>query len=907
MMNTTQIEEHTKALLAGLLEGSIEKDAFIYEMLLAYDHRKQSVTRLRSGERNLSSKGNTPRHDEIIWKRHLYFRQVKGNALHAEIDHMRKEKLVTTNKIRFVIVTNFDQLLAVDTKTFDSLDINLDELPKQFDFFLPWAGMEKAVYQGENPADVKAAEKMAKLFDLIKGDNFDESKRDDTEALHNLNVFLTRLLFCFFAEDTEIFSDKQFSWAIQSHTKDDGSDLSGYLNRLFTVLNTADGDRGELPDYLANFPYVNGGLFTNDIPSLAFSAKSRRMLIECGSELNWSDINPDIFGSMIQAVVHPDQRGGMGMHYTSVTNIMKVIEPLFLNDLYEELEKAESSATKLQKFQQRLGKIKIFDPACGSGNFLIIAYKELRKLEIEILKKLQELELEKTGQISQPFSVIKLSQFYGVELDDFAHEVAILSLWLAEHQMNVEFKVEFGSASPSLPLPVSGNITCGNATNLNWFDLCPTGDSDELYLLGNPPYLGARMQDKQQKKEIQEIYSQYGKARKVDYIFCWIIKASEFIIGKNHQFAFVSTNSICQGEQIPLLWPIIISNGQELCFAYRSFKWQNNAKSNAGVYCVIVGIRNKSSKPKYIYDSGLKKEVGNISGYLTNTKDVYIERKSSPISSIPEMKYGNMAIDGGNLILSQAEKDALIKQYPESESLVRKVLGAQEFIRGVKRWCLWVEDKDVNLAFSIPPISQRINATRDFRLSSTDLGTHRLAEFPYQFREMNKALSHSILMPTVSSERREYVPVGYVDNMSVIIAPNNAIYDPELYVFGLISSRMHMVWIRATAGRLKTDIRYSSVLCYNTFPFADIDDAMKDHISRAGLSILSVRENHPSKSIAELYDPKKMPDDLKQAHFELDVLVDSCYRVEAFNNNNDDDRLAVLLEKFEKMTGDISA
>ena len=312
-MNIAQIEENVKSLLVDFSSGKVEQDDFIYKLLLAYGHRKQSVTRLRSGERNMASKNNKPYHEEVIWKRQLYYKHVNGNALHAEIDQMRKEKLVSTNKIRFVIVTNFDQLLAVDTKTSDSLDIKLDELSKQFDFFLPWAGMEKAVYQGENPADVKAAEKMAKLFDLIKGDNFEQSDKEDTEALHKLNVFLTRILFCFFAEDTEIFDTNQFSLVIKSHTKDDGSDLSNYLDRLFTVLNTAKGGRGELPDYLADFPYVNGGLFADDIPSPVFSAKSRRMLIECGSELDWSDINPDIFGSMIQAVVHPDQRGGMGM------------------------------------------------------------------------------------------------------------------------------------------------------------------------------------------------------------------------------------------------------------------------------------------------------------------------------------------------------------------------------------------------------------------------------------------------------------------------------------------------------------------------------------------------------------------------------------------------------------------
>ena len=607
-MNISQIESNVYALVSGLSSGVFSTKNFLYELLLAYGHRSQSVTRLKSGERNLASRDNSARDDEVIWKRHVYFKHVDGPELHSVIDQMRNEKLVATNKVRFVIVTNLDQLLAVDTKTSNTLDISLADLPKQFDFFLPWASMEKAVYQGENPADVKAAEKMAKLFDLIKGDNFDEVSSLNTEALHNLNVFLTRILFCFFAEDTGIFADNQFSLAVKSHTHDDGSDVSEYLNRLFGVLNTSGPDRGQLPDYLANFPYVNGGLFTDNIITPVFSRKSRRMLIECGDDLDWSNINPDIFGSMIQAVVHPDQRGGMGMHYTSVSNIMKVIEPLFLDDLYQELDKVERSVTKLQKLQQRLSHIKIFDPACGSGNFLIIAYKELRKLEMEVLKRLQELELEKTGQISQPFSVIKLSQFYGIELDDFAHEVAILSLWLAEHQMNVEFKDEFGEANPSLPLQKGGQIVAGNALIVDWSDVCPNSDTDQVFVLGNPPYLGDKMQSDAQKKELEEIFKGIKNSKAVDYITGWFLKASRYISGTD-QFSFVTTNSICQGIQVSLLWPHIFKNGLEIGFAHTSFSWSNSAKNNAAVICSIIGVRAVSTSAKYLFEKDTKRKV----------------------------------------------------------------------------------------------------------------------------------------------------------------------------------------------------------------------------------------------------------------------------------------------------------
>ncbi|MCW1276937.1 class I SAM-dependent DNA methyltransferase, partial [Acinetobacter baumannii] len=476
-MNIVQIEENVKQLIHKIAQDELNKQDFIYELLLAYGHRSQTIGRVRNGERNLAEdKENT-----VFWKRQIYFKIAKQHDLHGLIDQMKKEKRTESNKIRFLIVTDFKTLLAVDTKTQDTLDVPFGDLAKKFDFFLPWAGMEKAVYQGENPADVKAAEKLAKLFDEIKADNFDEDDLNNKENLHHLNIFLSRLLFCYFAEDTEIFKDKQFTSAI-SKSNEDGSDLSALIGRLFKVLNQSAEDREtDLPDYLADFPYVNGGLFKDDIQVPKFTRKSRRILIECGAELDWSDINPDIFGSMFQAVVHTEQRSTMGQHYTSVPNIMKVIEPLFLNDLYEELEKNQDSINKLLKLQQRLGQLKFFDPACGSGNFLIIAYKELRKFEMELLKRVQELELEKTGQLSKPFSVIQVSQFYGIELDDFAHEIAILSLWLAEHQMNIIFKEEFGTTSALLPLKHTGQIVCANATQVDWLEVCPSDSLGSIY------------------------------------------------------------------------------------------------------------------------------------------------------------------------------------------------------------------------------------------------------------------------------------------------------------------------------------------------------------------------------------------------------------------------------------------
>ena len=656
-MNVTQIEETVKKLASDVLSSAVDKDQFIYELMAAYGHRKTTVSRIKSGERNLAKVAG-----EVRAKRHIYFKHSDSNKVFSDIDGMKKEPSVTREKIRFIIATDFNQFVAVDTRTNDTLDIEFGELGKHFDFFLPWAGMEKAVYQGDNPADVKAAEKMAKLFDLIKADNFNEENKNDTAALHSLNVFLTRLLFCFFAEDTGIFADNQFSAELESHTKVDGSDVDSYLNRLFKVLNTSKENRHDLPDYLAKFEYVNGGLFADAIASPKFSTKSRRMLIECGSELDWSDINPDIFGSMIQAVVHPDQRGGMGMHYTSVINIMKVIEPLFLDDLYAELENIAENIdpklkpSRLRKLHDRIANIKIFDPACGSGNFLIIAFKELRKLEMEVIKLRQELV--KDGQqddffdeisLDSSFSRIRLSQFYGIELDDFAHEVAILSLWLAEHQMNVEFKAEFGDCAPSLPLKASGGIFHGNALKLDWFAVCPQLETEEVYIIGNPPYIGSKNQNKEQKEDMKQCLKELTNTKALDYIACWFIKAAQVINSKS-AFAFVTTNSVCQGTQVPLLWKIIFNYNVEIFFAYKDFKWRNNAKNNASVIVSILGLKKESKTPvkKFIFENEIRREVNNINPYLIDSDNILIDKAGASICDLPKMQVGNEPYDGGH-------------------------------------------------------------------------------------------------------------------------------------------------------------------------------------------------------------------------------------------------------------------
>ena len=661
-MNINQIEKNLSKLIKNLNE-----ETFIYDLLLAYNLPKNTVTRLKKGLANLSKVDG-----EVSLKKKLFFKEVYNEDLHLSITNLSKD---IKHSQRFVIVTDYKTLLAKDTKMNVTLDIHIKDLPKNYDFFLPWAGMEKTQLQNENPADIKAAVKMAKLFDEINSDNEDDSP----EFKKSLNVFLSRLLFCFFAEDADIFKDNQFSNAIASHTQQDGSDLKEYLNKLFEVLNIPENQRLGLPEYLNAFPYVNGGLFAEKHSAPNFSYASRKAIIDSGS-LSWAEINPDIFGSMFQAVNHADNRGTLGQHFTSVPNIMKVIEPLFLNDLKEEFENARGNNNKLKQLLFRLKNIKIFDPACGSGNFLIIAYKELRRLEMEIFKEMGSLAL----------SEISLNQFYGIELDDFAHEIAILALWLTKHQMNVEFFKEFGRTNPTLPLTDAGNIVQGNACRLDWEKMCPKNEKDEIYILGNPPYLGARMQSDNQKKDMAIVFEGLKGSNNLDYISCWFKKATTYITNANAQSAFVSTNSISQGEQVELLWPHLISENIEIGFTYQSFKWTNNAKANAGVSVVIIGLRNLSNMPKFIFGENFKLKATNINAYLVNAKNIIIKKRTDPISNIPSMCFGSMPNDGGFLTNNLEKYLELDKKH----NFIKPLIGGNELIKNIKAYCLWIEDEN---------------------------------------------------------------------------------------------------------------------------------------------------------------------------------------------------------------------
>ena len=572
---------------------------------------------------------------------------------------------------------------------------------------------------------------------------------------------------------------------------------------------------------------------------------------------------------------------------------MKVIEPLFLSELYEELEKAGKSKKKLDALLHRIHNIKIFDPACGSGNFLIIAYKELRILEMKIFKAGDMMAL----------SGIQLSQFYGIEIDDFAGEIAKLSLWLAEHQMNVEFRKEFGRTNPTLPLSEAGNIVQGNACRLDWEEVCPKtnkfGEPAEVYILGNPPYLGSRMQQAAQKADMDYVFSFLKTYRDLDYISIWFYKGAQYIKGINSKCSFVSTNSICQGLQVGLLWPHIFKLGIEINFAHTSFKWTNNAKSKAGVTVVIIGLRNKNNKDSYLYSSQTKRVVNNINGYLVAGTNCIIEMRSTPISNFSIMQKGSQPTDGGNLILSEQEKERIVNKEPDSLNFIKKYIGSQEYIRGQIRYCIWIEDDQLEDAMKIESIKNRVQQVKYMRVKSTKLATQKLSEKPYAFGECRYKKTSAIIIPSVSSERRDYIPIGYLHDDTVISNLAFVIYNAEPFLIGVLSSNIHMIWVRTISGYLGTSLRYSNTLSYNTFPFPPISEQRKNEITQAVFRILEEREKHSDKTLAQLYDPDKMPDGLREAHRQNDLIIEKCYRSKPFTS--DEERLEYLFKLYEKM------
>lgn len=873
------------------LTRELDRDEFIYGFMAAFDFPKATITQVRQG----SSRNVAKETGHVGLKNKLYFQSVNDKEDLDEAFELRiVDPVIAKNKIRFVLVTDYVRFLAWDTCSKERLDIELDELYSNYGFFLPLAGLEKAIISSENPADVKAAEKMGKLFDLIRVHN-DLSKPED---IHALNVFLTRLLFCLFAEDTGIFEPAQFTSAIKSYTEEDGSDLDAFLYQLFTVLNAAPASqqRQKIPTHLAAFPYVNGGLFSSDEPIPELGKKGRKMLLECGT-MDWSEINPDIFGSMFQAVIDVEQRSRLGQHYTSYSNIMKVIKPLFLEPLETELNKQRRSAKGLKALLVRLSEIKIFDPACGSGNFLIISYKELRKLEMKVIDALKELE-------PQGFSMsgIHLSQFYGIEIDDFACEIARLSLWMAEHQLNSQWEQAFGFAPPALPLRDSGNIYSGNSLQVDWNLICPKGIEDEVYVIGNPPFLGTLGRSKEQREDMQEVFSNFKSLGSLDFVACWFWKGARYIQNSQAELALVATNSLCQGDQVSILWPSVFALGLHIHLAYPTFAWANNARDKAAVHVIIIGLSSRAKKIKLfqkVNETWHCEQVDNISPYLTKGGNIVVNSSHAPIChNVKPMIKGNQPTDGGHLLLTPEEHKELLKVEPCALPWIKKVIGATEFLNGKERWCLWLDGISLDELHSMPHVYKRVQLVADMRRKSPDPGTQKLANKSHLFRETNNPNSY-ILVPSVSSERRTYVPLGLFNADTISTNLNLIIPNGSLYEFGILSSLLHNDWMRLVAGRLKSDYRYSASIVYNPFPWPEVTDAQSKEIEELAEEVILTREEFPGYTLAQLYDPDKMPPELLIAHQTLDKAVDRLYRERPFKDAAD--RLSCLLARYEAL------
>ena len=917
-MNIAEIETG----LADLVREPFNPGEFALRLLEIYNAPKATVTKLRNGAQKKGEQAG-----DVLWSRKAYFRAAANGHSAVTLDALKEAKATKSQKPRFLISTDGREIAAYDTKADDTLHCDYTKLNDHFDFFLPLAGIEKYEAVAENPADIKAAGRLAKLHDEIERYNPDWLV---PERRHALNQFLTRILFCMFAEDTGSFSQDLFVKTVSEFGGPDGEHLQSLLKQVFDAMNVPEDQHQHLPAHIRAFPYVNGGLFADSSEVPAFNRRAKRMLVEA-AQLDWREINPDIFGSMIQAVVDTEMRGDLGMHYTSVPNIMKVLQPLFLMPLEEEFDRARSHREErslLRKLLTRISKIRVFDPACGSGNFLIIAYRELRTLEMRIFQRLDEISGGTTTWREQ--SGVRLSNFYGIEIADFAAETAKLSLWIAEYQMNQRFRSLFGEAPKSFPLKDSGHIVCDNAPRLDWLQVCPPpvktvqkekvfdlarvekvhatttvpDEEAETYIVSNPPYQGARKQTPAQKRDLEYLFSGHPDYKDADYVICWFLKASEYLCSVDAKFAFVATNSVSQGEQVGFIWSRLFSRNLEIEFAHTSFNWSNSARENAGVHCVIVGVRHRGAKgPKLLNDGTTRRLVKNISPYLIEGGDTFVSPAKAPLSpQMPKMVFGNMPRDGGNLLLSPDEARDLLDRYPQSEPLLRKLMGTQEFTFGEERWCLWIEDRDLELAKSIPPINDRINKVREFRESSPAKTTRSYSTIPHKFAQRCHKHTQAIIVPSLTTDTRLFVTPGFIDESVIVTNLAFVIFGAEPYIFGLLSSTLHSQWVRTVSGRFRMGVRYSSNISYNTFPVPTLSSGLIQALEEHSWDIVAARDKYPGKTINWLYDPDTMPKDLLEAHHALDDVLEKAYIGRPFKSNTE--RLEHLFALYADMTSD---
>ena len=795
---------------------------------------------------------------------------------------------------KYILVSDFQKFKLYDLDTNITTEFALKDFINQVHLFGFIAGYEKRTYKDEDPVNIQAAELMGKLHDKLEAVGY---------RGHDLEVYLVRLLFCLFADDTGIF-DKGIFWEyIDLHTKSDGSDLAMHIASIFHTLNTPPEKRlTNLDTNLAQFPYVNGKLFAEVLQPAAFDSKMREMFLEaCG--FDWGKISPAIFGSMFQAVMNPTERRNLGAHYTSEKNIQKLIKPLFLDDLYLELEKVKSNRGKLQELHQKIANLYFLDPACGCGNFLIITYRELRNLEIKILQA-----LNKNGQQFiniQDIIKVNVDQFAGIEYDEFAVRVAEVAMWLIDHQMNIQVSHEFGQYFFRVPLTKSAKIVHGNSLRIDWETVV---EKEKLsFILGNPPFVGKQLQNAEQKADMQYVCNSIKNSGVLDYVSAWYIKAAQLIQDTNIRCAFVSTNSISQGEQVGIIWQELYNNYKiKIHFAHRTFSWSNEAKGNAAVHCVIIGFGLEDIENKRVFDyvnikgEPTERKVKNINPYLTEGNDLIILKRNQPICNIPEMLKGSQPTDGGNLLMTEEEKVEYVIQEPSGEKFIKPFISADEFLNGKKRWCFWLKDIQPNELKKLPLLSDRVSKVRKMRLSSTKQSTVKWAYFPTLFTENRQPNTDYLLVPRVSSENRKYIPIGFFE--SSVIASDSCITIPNatLYLFGILTSEMHITWVKYVCGRLESRFRYSNTIVYNNYPFPEnVNEKQKQKVETAAQAVLDTRAKYPDSSLADLYDPLTMPPDLVKAHQILDKAVDLCYRPQPFVSELN--RIEFLFSQYEAL------
>lgn len=911
-MNAVEIEQ----ALSDLALQSFDAAEFPYAFLAAFGNKDTTIRRLRSGNSNASDVAGG-----VLQRGHIHLATCASGHVGETLAALRASPASARARARYLLATDGQAVEAEYLPTGETIACEHARLAEHLGFFLPLAGISTIQEIKDNPIDVRATGRLNKLYVELLQANPDwagDARRAD------MNHFMARLIFCFFAEDTDIFNGQGlFTRTLAQFTDADGGNTHVVMAEIFRAMNTPLAGRAAagLRPWADQFPYVNGGLFAGSIDVPRFSRIARTYLMHAGA-LQWREINPDIFGSMIQAVADEGERGALGMHYTSVPNILKVLNPLLLDELRAHLEAAGSSRQKLLNLRKRIARIRVFDPACGSGNFLVIAYKQLRAIEAELNQRRGE-----AGRKSD----IPLTNFRGIELRSFPAEIARLALIIAEYQCDVLHRGQKEALAEFLPLDAQNWIVCGNALRLDWLSVCPPegmgvrlvtddllqtpldqavidfeNEGGETFICGNPPYLGSTWQDAEQKADLQAIFDGRVKNWKsLDYVAGWFMKAADFCARNEAVAAFVSTNSICQGQQVPILWPVIFSTGCQIQFAHTSFKWANLASHNAGVTVAIVGITAQPRLPRLLYsalerDDGLDvQEVEHINAYLVAGADVIVEKASRPLSGQADMSFGNKPVDGGHLLLSRDEVNALALTHGQRERFIRRIYGSAEFIRGLERYCLWIADEDLLEAQSIPEIRQRIEAVSALRSSSRDAGANEMAQRAHQLREMNIARQWATVVPIHTSESRPYLPVGIVDGRSALTNATYGLYDAPLWNMALIASRLHLVWIATVCGKLETRYRYSNTLGWNTFPVPLLTEQMQADLTECAENILLAREAHFPATIADLYDPEAMPDNLRAAHERNDEVIERIYIGRRFRN--DTERLEKLFELYTRM------